>query len=90
MSTNISVFTSENVLLYGLDEVKPATIIVDTSTGKITEVKESRASRQDFPDVADNQWFDVGKNLILPGLVECVDHFMTSSITHICVVHTSI
>lgn len=72
MSSNISVFTSDCVLLYGLEEVKPATIVVDITSGKIIEVKETRASRQDFPDVTDNQWFDAGRKLILPGLVECV------------------
>lgn len=70
MSSRIAVFTSDNVLLFGSDETKPATIVVDTVTGKIVRVNESRGQREEYPDVTDNHWFDAGRRMILPGLVE--------------------
>ena len=73
MSSQISIFISNNVLLLGKDQPKPATIVVDNNTGKIVEVKESRATREEYPDVTDEHWIDAGDKMILPGLVEYVE-----------------
>ena len=64
------VFTSQNVLLPGKDDPSPATIEVDSSTGKIVSVRLSYSSRSEYPSVADDQWIDVGEHCILPGLIE--------------------
>ena len=64
------VFTSNNVLLPGNEDGVPATIVVDTATGKIDEIKLQRCTRSDFPDISDDLWIDAGDKWLLPGLVE--------------------
>ena len=70
MSADKLVFVSDNVLLPGSDSCKSATLVVDKATGKITEGRETRSSRSDFPEIPDDAWIDVGSKWILPGLVE--------------------
>lgn len=72
MSSDKLIFTSDNILLAGSPSCKPATLVVDRATGKVVEVRETRSTRSDFPDVADDAWIDAGEKCILPGLVECV------------------
>ena len=63
------VFTSTKVILPENDHPVPATIVVDSLTGKIIDVKHGHAHRAQFPDT---EWVDAADNYILPGLVECV------------------
>lgn len=70
MSLSLRIFTSDNVLLADAEAPAPATIIVDASSGKISEVRQGRARRSDFPEVPDDDWVDAGKQWIIPGLVE--------------------
>lgn len=68
---SIRVFTSSNVLLTGSTEPHPATIEVDTTTGKITAIHNKRSvSTTDYPDLTENDFHDAGDAWILPGLVE--------------------
>lgn len=64
----VTIFTGRNVLLPGCDDPKPATIIVDIATGKITDIQDAYLDRIQFP--ADVTWIDAGDKYILPGLVE--------------------
>jgi allantoinase len=64
------VFTGRNVVLPGCDYPQPATITVDTETGKITDIQDGYLSRSDFPTDQDATRIDAGCNYILPGLVE--------------------
>lgn len=70
MNANILVFTSNSVFDKSSGGLSPATIIVDAKTGKIVDIKRTRSTRSDFPDVANDKWIDVGDKCILPGLVE--------------------
>jgi allantoinase len=67
------IFTGSNVLLADQHKPQPAAIVVDINTGKITEILPGHRSRQQFPGLSDDQWYDAGEKLILPGLVEYVD-----------------
>lgn len=60
-------FTSDNVALPGQGRLEPATIIVDVSTGKITDVIQSKRTQDELPDT---ELIDAGDRFILPGLVE--------------------
>ena len=68
---NKRVFTSRNVVLSD-GRPRPATLIVDVDTGKITDILDRTSARTDFPDVGDADWFDAGDRHLLPGIVECV------------------
>lgn len=70
MAARYRVFTGTNVLLDSDDQPRPATIVVDVKTGKITDVRSGTGHRAAFPDVSDADWIDAGDNLVLPGLVE--------------------
>ncbi|KAH8115738.1 allantoinase [Phellopilus nigrolimitatus] len=74
MSSGVLIFTSDNILLTGSQKLAPATLIVEKSTGKILEVKETRSTRADFPEIADDDWVDAGDRWILPGLVDAHVH----------------
>ena len=65
------VFTGRNVVLSD-GTPRPATVIVDTNTGKITDILDGTAARADFADIGDADWIDAGDKHILPGIVEYV------------------
>ena len=63
------ICTGRSVLFAGAAAPHPATMIINTETGKITEIIPSyRARARD----ADTLWIDAGDKVVLPGLVECV------------------
>ncbi|TFK46625.1 allantoinase [Heliocybe sulcata] len=68
------VFTGQNVLLPGHDAPVPATIEIDKSTGKITEVKPGTAGRASYSPLGDGDFIDAGSKLIIPGLVDAHVH----------------
>lgn len=69
-ATGILVCVSNNVLLPDSETPRPATVVVDRATGKITQVILSKAPRSSFPQ--DAGWIDAGDKYVLPGLVEYV------------------
>lgn len=73
MANTSKVFTGRKVLLPGEEQPQPATIIVDTLTGKITDVLTRHTTPHDLPEagVAESNWIDAGDDVVLPGLVEC-------------------
>ena len=60
-------FTGNNVVLPGHDAPRPATVVVDLVTGKITEVHDGRRTTDELPGV---DLVDAGDKFVLPGLVE--------------------
>ncbi|KZT64777.1 allantoinase [Daedalea quercina L-15889] len=70
--SSMRVFTGKNVFVDG--SLKPATILVATATGKITDIFEGARDRTSFPDVDDASWTDAGDRFILPGLVDAHVH----------------
>lgn len=53
-------------------EVRPATVVALTSTGKITQVLEDVLPRSSFPDTA--EYFDHSPHILMPGLVDAHVH----------------
>ncbi|KAI0765483.1 allantoinase [Fomes fomentarius] len=72
MSTK-RVFTGRNVILSD-GQPRPATIIADAATGKITAILHKTSIRSDFPDMDHAQFVDAGDKYILPGLVDAHVH----------------
>jgi hypothetical protein len=70
MSSVTVVFTSKNVLLPDHAIPQPATIKIDKTSGKITNVQ--LGYRHNTENAPDEEWIDAGEKFILPGLVECV------------------
>ncbi|KAK7053281.1 Allantoinase [Paramarasmius palmivorus] len=74
--SNYKVIASSRVLLPDTEELCPAAIVVDSSSGKIRDVLPGQYSANDssssFPSGA--QWIDVGEQVVLPGLVDAHVH----------------
>jgi imidazolonepropionase-like amidohydrolase len=64
------VLVSSHVVLPLSSGAVPATIVVDEASGKIEAVLLGKKAHQDYPQVPDTKWIDVGERYILPGLVE--------------------
>lgn len=69
---NIVKCTSRNVLLPGDLVPQPATITIDTSTGKIVDIHPGLQLNRESPDDVDVAWIDAGEKFVLPGLIEFV------------------
>jgi allantoinase len=72
---NKLVCTGRNVLYAGATIPQPATITIDTETGKIIQVIPSylfRDAHYTEVDVDGITVIDAGDRVVLPGLVECV------------------
>lgn len=63
------VVTSQNVLLPGSDQPQPATITVDTGTGKITDIQMVYTLQSPYGETM-SRFIDAGDKFVLPGLVE--------------------
>jgi imidazolonepropionase-like amidohydrolase len=77
---NTLICTGRKVLYAGTAVPQPATITIDTETGKITEILpfyQTRGVHETRIDEDDVTWIDAGDMVVLPGLVECVAPSMT-------------
>lgn len=72
--SELLVIVGDNVLLPDNEVPRPATVVVDLPSGKITNILTSRASRSSYPE--NTQWIDAGSKYVLPGLVEYVYPFI--------------
>lgn len=79
MASKTLILTSNNVVLPDYDSPQPATIIVDTTTGKIADIQLGVHLGDDDQDV---QQINAGDNFILPGLVECVANSIYLDLTN--------
>jgi len=69
------ICTGRNVLYAGTAVPQPATITINTETGKITDIHpnyQSRDAGHTSFDEDGTAWIDAGDRVVLPGLVECV------------------
>lgn len=64
------VITSSNVLLPDQEVCIPATVEVDTNTGKITKIHSKKSTRTDYPDLSEAEWIDDEDSYVFAGLVE--------------------
>jgi allantoinase len=73
--SSLLAFSGRRVLLPDTDSPRPATIIIDLSSGKILSVLPVRLSKNDLtphiaPDSHIATYVDAGDKVVLPGLVE--------------------
>ncbi|KAK1218499.1 Allantoinase [Marasmius sp. AFHP31] len=73
MSPHI-IFVGSQVLLSGQESLHPAAIVVDSASGRITEVRPGSFFKNDPSFPSDAQWIDAGSKVILPGLVDAHVH----------------
>ncbi|KAI0646715.1 allantoinase [Trametes meyenii] len=73
MTNRRRAFLSRNVLLTD-GQPRPATVIVDDSTGTIVDIIGTLVPRSSFPDIDDADWIDAGHSYLLPGLVDAHVH----------------
>lgn len=69
------VFSGRQVLLPDTDIPQPATVIIDTFSGKITNILPGQLSRDDLsPHLAQDSeiatYIEAGNKVVLPGLIE--------------------
>ena len=70
MSGRERIFTGRKVLLPGVETPVPATIKVETLTGKITDICQGYTSLAECPTVSESGFLDAADKVLLPGLVE--------------------
>lgn len=68
MTSDLRVFTGNNVLLSASSDVVPATIEVSVATGRITAIHHERRGKDAYPE--GTEYLDAGDLYILPGLVD--------------------
>ena len=66
------VCSAQRVLLPDSNEPTPATIVIDRHSGKIIQVRPGRLTLQEIQLDGNIEWIEAGNNIVLPGLVECV------------------
>lgn len=71
---SLLVCSAKQVLLPDADAPQAATLIIDTLSGKIVDIRLGQHSKQDLtphlPPDSEIAWVDAGNNIVLPGLVE--------------------
>ncbi|CAI2168933.1 18299_t:CDS:2 [Funneliformis geosporum] len=72
MLSKLLILSSSRILFPDSIETKPGTIEIDNITGKIIRIHPFKASINDYND--QNQFFDVGNNVIMPGLIDAHVH----------------
>lgn len=70
------VLSSRQILLPDTDVPQPATLVINTLSGKIVNIRTGQESIDDLgphlPPETEITWIDAGNKVVLPGLVECV------------------
>jgi allantoinase len=66
------VCSAQRMLLPDNNEPTPATIVVDKHSGKIIQVRLGQLTREEIRLDGNIEWIEAGNNIVLPGLVECV------------------
>ncbi|KAF9566750.1 allantoinase [Agrocybe pediades] len=67
--------TGSRVLLPGADQLSPASILIDKSSGKIIQVQQGELSPDQLGlEVLAVEWIQAGQSVVLPGLVDAHVH----------------
>jgi allantoinase len=77
MTSTTLVLTGNNVVLPDYNTPRPATLIIDLTSGKIKHVYQGKGSSTVSDDNTGTQRIDAGDKFILPGLVEYVAKLLT-------------
>lgn len=71
--TSFVVCSAQRVLLPDNNEPTPATIVIDKHSGRIVQVRPGQLTHEELGlDQNKVEWIEAGNNIVLPGLVECV------------------
>ncbi|KAG8918778.1 hypothetical protein FRC01_001656 [Tulasnella sp. 417] len=77
------IVSSNNVLLKGQKNPRPATFEVNVNTGKINAVHEGKRDKSEYyASTPDELWIDAGDLYVLPGLVDAHVHLNEPGRTH--------
>ena len=68
------IVTSKNAVLPGADQLQPATVEIDLSTGLITAVRLCHATRNQYASLGEDAFLDLQDKYLLPGLVDSHVH----------------
>jgi hypothetical protein len=66
------VCSAQRVLLPDNNEPTPATVVIDKCSGKIIQVRLGQLTHEEIQLDGNTEWIEAGNNIVLPGLVECV------------------
>ena len=66
------VCSAQRVLLPESNEPTPATVVIDKHSGKIIQIRSGQLTHEELRLEGNIEWIEAGNNIVLPGLVECV------------------
>ena len=66
------VCSAQRVLLPDNNEPTPATVVIDKHSGKIIQIRPGQLAHEELRLEGNIEWIEAGNNIVLPGLVECV------------------
>ena len=74
MRSLLLIVAGRKVLFDDNESPQPATLVINTSTGKIQEIRPIYTTKESatIPAEANARWVDAGDKLVISGLVECV------------------
>jgi allantoinase len=66
------VCSAQRVLLPDNNEPTPAAVVIDKHSGKIIQIRPGQLTQEELRLEGNIEWIEAGNNIVLPGLVECV------------------
>src|ERR1044072_7274738 len=79
-SNNLLIISSSRIILPDSSEPVPGTIEIDKNLGKIIKILPYKSSINDYN--VHQQFLDVGKNVVMPGIIDAHVHLNEPGRTH--------